>query len=237
MAGKKKAKKASPNAATKEPSPSPKITLPAFGLADEILGTTGHESATRDEGRGPGDRERTDGVEAPEGTAVASSQPETKDEPNGAELHLVTFHLDREQYGVDIGSVQEIIRVGTITAVPNTPPFVKGVINLRGKVIPVLDLRRRLLLPEATLTKKSRIMVVEAAGKTLGVLVDEVSQVMKLPGAAVESPPDDVDANRAFVRGIGKLDSRLVMLMDLGKVLAKEGKSLEGPQRSANDRN
>jgi purine-binding chemotaxis protein CheW len=89
-------------------------------------------------------------------------------------------------------------------------------------VIPVLNLRRRLDLPEGEFTKHSRIMIVESGVKVLGLLVDGVSQVMRLPVAAVDTPPGDVDQGRAFVRGIGKIDSRLIMIMDLERVLAKE---------------
>lgn len=184
-----------------------KIQLPAFGLAEEILGNAELTAQS------PTGEPRA----ADAGPRAAVPGPENA----GGELHLVTFRIDREEYGVEIGSVQEIIRVGQITSVPNAPEFIKGVINLRGRVIPVLNLRRRLDLPDGTLTKHSRIMVVESGAKVLGMLVDGVSQVLRLPIASVDEPPGEVEQAKAYVRGIGKVDSRLIMIMDLSKALAK----------------
>ncbi len=123
---------------------------------------------------------------------------------------------------MEIGSVQEIIRVGLITAVPNSPEFVKGVVNLRGRIIPVLNLRKRLGLSETGITKNSRIMVVESGSKVLGLLVDGVSQVLRVPSAAVDSPPGEVEQAGSFVQGIGKIDARLIMIMNLNRALARD---------------
>jgi purine-binding chemotaxis protein CheW len=218
MASKKKRKKAARGAA-ENASASPRIILPAFGLAEEILATQADQRSSE-----PG----TDGQTAyqeNEKSGVFSHKPsdlDLKTQEAGPLLHLVTFNLEKEEYGVDIGNVQEIIRVGQITAVPNAPTFVKGVINLRGRIIPVLSLRRRLGLPEEVLTKNSRIMVVEAGAKVLGMLVDAVSQVIRIPVASVDTPPGEVEGTNAFVKGIGKVDSRLIMIMELDKVLLKE---------------
>jgi hypothetical protein len=122
-----------------------KITLPAFGLAEDILGTRDAVPGTRDLAPAA---ERHDIERLPDAAGP--------DVAHDSELHLVTFHLDAEEYGVDIGRVQEIIRVGHITGVPNSPEFIRGVINLRGKIIPVIDLRKRMALPDATVTKMSR---------------------------------------------------------------------------------
>ena len=196
------------------------IQLPAFGLAEEILGTVSSELG--DFG------ELSRAVRSPE-LEVRSKNAELKSD--GAELHLVTFNIDREEYGVEIGSVQEIIRVGQITPVPNAPKFIKGVINLRGKVIPVLNLRKRLNLPDSALTKNSRIMVVESGVKVLGMLVDSVSQVLRIPGASVDDPPSEVEQMKAYLRGIGKVDSRLIMIMDLNKALEKDAAAGEATTR------
>lgn len=209
-------KKKSAKGGKRKTAPSKKITLPAFGLAEEILGTTGAEPEEH--------------VAKPTALSRVDAMHDVLSEPGApppepavdGEFHLVTFHLDTEEYGVDIGRVQEIIRVGHITGVPNAPEFVRGVINLRGKIIPVIDLRKRMVLPEAPGTKHSRIMVVEAGPKVLGLLVDRVSQVIRLPLTAVDAPPDEIEAARGFVRGIGKIDSRLVMIMELDRVLAKD---------------
>lgn len=191
--------------------PAPKITLPAFGLAEEILGRSNADATAPDS----------------RGGRPAAANPETA---KNDEYHLVTFLLDSEEFGVDIGRVREILRVGQITLVPNAPLFIRGVINLRGKIIPVLELRKRFDLPETQLTKQSRIVVVEFGPKVLGLLVDSVSQVIRMPASSVEAPPDEVERSRAFVRGIGKMDSRLIMIMELDRVLAKD--ALVGTGRS-----
>jgi len=91
----------------------------------------------------------------------------------------------------------------------------------------VLDLRKRLALPEAPFDKNSRIIVVEAGPKVLGLLVDRVSQVIRMPAASVDAPPDEIEGSRAFVRGIGKIDSRLIMIMELDRVLTKDARQVE----------
>ena len=218
MAPKKRRKKAAaPDTGTKEQKA--KITLPAFGLAEDLLGAAAPAAA-------PGTGESGDGAAQPvaapgEGMDRLSMQA-VHNGDNGDELHLVTFRVDQEEYAVEIGRVQEIIRVGTITTVPNSLSFIQGVINLRGRVIPVLNLRIRLDLPESALTKHSRIMIVETGAKVLGMLVDGVSQVMRIPAASIDPPPVDGDQKTDFVSGIGRVDSRLILLMDLERVLAKE---------------
>jgi purine-binding chemotaxis protein CheW len=208
------AKKKSANAG-KRKDPTKKITLPAFGLAEEILGTRGAEFGVQS----PEPTLPVRAVERREIERIPDTVPEVVPE---SELHLVTFHLESEEYGVDIGRVQEIIRVGHITGVPNAPEFIRGVINLRGKIIPVIDLRKRMVLPDTPLTKLSRIMVVEAGPKVLGLLVDRVSQVIRVPLTAVDAAPDELGESRGFVRGIGKIESRLIMIMELDRVLAKD---------------
>ena len=135
-------------------------------------------------------------------------------------LHLVTFQLGKEEYGVEIASVQEIIRATDITPVPGAPSHVRGVINLRGKIIPVVDLRRRFALVSVEAGDAQRIIVVELGEKRIGMLVDSVSQVIKVPAGVVEEMPEEatsVDEN--FIRGVGKLDSRLIIILDLNKSL------------------
>lgn len=135
-------------------------------------------------------------------------------------FHLVTFRLLREEYGVDIGGVQEIIRATDITPVPGAPSHVRGVINLRGKIIPVIDLRKRLALSAAAAADAQRIVVVELGEKRIGMLVDSVSQVIKVPAGVVEEIPEEatnVDEN--YIRGVGKLDSRLIIILDLNRSL------------------
>jgi purine-binding chemotaxis protein CheW len=135
-------------------------------------------------------------------------------------LHLVTFQLGKEEYGVEIATVQEIIRATDITPVPGAPSHVRGVINLRGKIIPVIDLRKRFALADVEARDEQRIIVVELGDKRLGMLVDSVSQVIKVPSDFVEEMPEEatsVDEN--FIRGVGKLDNRLIIILDLNRSL------------------
>jgi len=135
-------------------------------------------------------------------------------------LHLVTFQLGREEYGVEISSVQEIIRAADITPVPGAPSHVRGVLNLRGKIIPVVDLRQRFSLTIADAADDQRIIVVELGEKRIGMLVDSVSQVIRIPAGVVEEMPEEatsVDEN--FIKGVGKLDARLIIILDLNRSL------------------
>lgn len=138
------------------------------------------------------------------------------------ELQLVTFFIG-EQYGVPINQVQEIIRVGNITKVPNSLPYMEGVINLRGRVLPVLNLRKRLKLPEKDISQESRIVVVEASTKVIGLLVDAVSHVIKVSSEVVEKAPEEVlEVDSDYITGVCKLQSSLVILIDLERLIRKE---------------
>jgi purine-binding chemotaxis protein CheW len=136
------------------------------------------------------------------------------------QMLLVTFFLGREEYGAPIGWVREVVRVGEVTRVPQAPPHVRGVANLRGRVLPVVELRTRLGLEAATLTPRSRIVVVEVRGRILGLLVDAVSQVMRVPVTAVTAAPDEVlSAQTDYITGVAQLGSRLIILLDLERAL------------------
>ena len=133
----------------------------------------------------------------------------------------VVFDLDAEAYGVDIGAVREIIRMQDITTVPRTPEFVEGVINLRGKVIPVVDLRKRFGFPESDATKDTRIVVVDISGQDIGVVVDSVTEVLRIGADAVEPPSSVITtADSEYLLGIAKLDTRLIILLDLEQALS-----------------
>ena len=137
-----------------------------------------------------------------------------------AEEQLVVFDLASEVYGVNIGAVREIIRIMDITRVPKTPEFVEGIINLRGKVIPVVDLRRRFSLPVSEENKENRIVVVDIGGQDIGVVVDAVTEVLRISSDLVEPPSSVITtADSAFLLGIAKLDDRLIILLDLERVL------------------
>lgn len=144
-------------------------------------------------------------------------------------LQLVSFKIGAEEFGIDILKVNEINRMMTLTKVPNAPSFVDGVVNLRGRVIPVINLRSKLALPRKEYDRNSRIIVVELEGRTIGFIVDEVSEVLRIPVSITEKPPEMVSGvNAAFITAIGKLEDRLLILLDLEKILAEdEGKELK----------
>lgn len=136
-------------------------------------------------------------------------------------LQLVTFRLGNEEFSLDILKVQEIIRHMNLTRVPKTPDFVDGVINLRGRVIPVLDLRKRFGLPKDENTNETRIIVVDVDNRTVGLKVDAVSEVLRLPADTVEPPPAIITGVESdYIKGVGKLDGRLLILLDVAKILS-----------------
>jgi purine-binding chemotaxis protein CheW len=136
------------------------------------------------------------------------------------ELQLVSFHLGEEEYGIDILKVQEINRMLDVTRVPNAPPFVEGVINLRGKVIPIIDLRGRFGMERKDRDKNTRIVVVELAGKVVGFVVDAVREVLRIQQNDAEPPPSLAwSVGEEYITGIAKLGDRLLILTDLEKVV------------------
>ena len=148
-------------------------------------------------------------------------------------LQLVSFQLGEEEFGVDILKVQEINRMLEITKVPNSPVFVDGVINLRGKVIPILNLRQRFGLEKKEIDKKTRIVVVDIDGKVVGVVVDAVSEVLRLPVDTVEPPPSMVaGVESEYIKGVGKLEDRLLILLDLNKLLTTEEREMFNQSRA-----
>ena len=142
---------------------------------------------------------------------------------NGSLLQLVTFSIDEEEFGVNILKVQEIIRIMEITRVPRSPEFVEGVINLRGRVIPIVDLRRRFGLAAIAHDKDTRIIVIELNSLVVGFIVDAVSEVLRLPADTVEpTPPVAAGVDSEYISGVGKLQDRLLILLDLDKLLTAE---------------
>jgi purine-binding chemotaxis protein CheW len=136
-------------------------------------------------------------------------------------LQLVSFKIGNEEFGVDILKVQEINKMVPITKVPNSPVFVEGVINLRGKVIPIVDFRKRLGMEKAEQTKDTRIIVVDVDSRTIGFIVDSVSEVLRIPRSITEAPPEIVTGiDSEFITSVGKLDDRLLILIDLNKILS-----------------
>lgn len=139
------------------------------------------------------------------------------------EQQLVIFDLANEHYGVGITAVEGIIKMQAITKVPHAPPFVEGVTNLRGEVLPVIDLHKRFGLDATEVdSKNTRIVVVELAGQKVGMIVDAVSEVLRVPEEAIEPPsPIVTTVDSAFIRGIAKVGERLIILLDLGRILTQ----------------
>ncbi len=138
------------------------------------------------------------------------------------ELHVVGFRIGRETFAVPIELVHEIVRVPDITAVPDAPDFVEGVINLRGKIISIVDLRKRFGETAIKSSKKNRILVAEVGSKMVGLIVDAASEVLKIPPADVEPPPNVfAEGELNYITGVGKLNGRLIMLVDLEQILQR----------------
>ncbi len=153
-------------------------------------------------------------------------------------LHLVGFHVGGEYFGVPIEHVQEILRVPEITPVPESAWCVEGVINLRGRIIPVVDLRKRLQLGAPTASRHSRILIVEGDSTQIGLLVDTASEVLRLSPEAVEPPPPMLTAiGGEYITGVAKLPDRLLLLLDLGRILnPAEIRKIEQASRQASER-
>ncbi len=135
-------------------------------------------------------------------------------------LQLVSFKIGSEEFGVEILKVQEINRMVEITKVPQAPEYVEGVINLRGKVIPIIDLRKRFNLEIKEYDKNTRIVVVDITGNIMGMVVDSVSEVLRLPQSTIEPPPEIVTGiNSDYIKGVAKLEDRLLIFLDLSKVI------------------
>lgn len=157
-------------------------------------------------------------------TQDAPTQHQENDLGEGVgSIQLVSFRLDQEEYGIEITKVQEIILMGQITRVPQTPDFIKGLINLRSTVIPIVDLRLRFGLAQEKITDETRIMVVNVAGKTIGIIVDAVSEVLRIAQEQIAPPPPTVAGlGREYLTGLVKLEKRLLILLDIDKILGEE---------------
>jgi purine-binding chemotaxis protein CheW len=212
----------------RSPAPKTKIVLPPSGLASDILALA--ESASVPAAPAPTTIDElaplADTPSEPARTHnISFFAAPVRDERKAVEAteHLASFFLAGEEYAVDVRMVQEIIRVTEITQVPRAPAFIKGVINLRGRIIPVVDLKRKLGLGDVEVTKNARIVVVKLRDRLIGLLVDGASQVLKVPLSAIDAAPDEVsDIEAGAIRGVAKLQDRLIILMDLSKILTPE---------------
>lgn len=135
-------------------------------------------------------------------------------------LQLVSFHIGDEEFAVDILNIQGINRMVEVTKLPNAPDYIEGIINLRGQVIPIVDLRRRLGMPEKEYDKNTRFIVVELDRKVVGFIVDSVNEVLRITKSITEPPPASVAGIQSdYITAVGKLEDRLIILLDLEKVL------------------
>ncbi|MFZ3201447.1 MAG: chemotaxis protein CheW [Candidatus Acidiferrales bacterium] len=136
------------------------------------------------------------------------------------ELQVVGFRIGRETFGLPIAMVREIVRVPEITSVPNAPDYIEGVINLRGRIIPIVDLRKRFGVKSGEPSKKNRIVVVELGARAIGLIVNSASEVLRIPPSEIEEPHSVFQEGELdFITGVGKLNGRLVILLDLNRIL------------------
>ncbi len=136
---------------------------------------------------------------------------------------VVSFRIGRELFGVYIQIVQEIVRVPEITPVPEMPLFVEGVINLRGKIVSIVELSKRLKIEGSSKTKASRILIIELDKKVVGLLVDAVTEILRIPPESIEPTPDIVTSvGSEYIMGVGKLPDKLIIILDLKNILKPE---------------
>lgn len=136
---------------------------------------------------------------------------------------VVSFRLANEEYGLDIMTVQEIILMGNITEIPEVPAFIRGLINLRGKVIPIVDLRKRFGLEAGEATEHTRIIVVNANGSTFGIVVDGVSEVLRIEAEKIDPPPTGLlGLEQAYIKGLVKMGDKIMILLNIDSILSDE---------------
>jgi len=166
-------------------------------------------------------------LKSTKGEVAVNSDSSVEEVIDSEVIQLVSFMLDEVEYGVDILSVHEILRYPEMTRLPNTPKFIKGVINLRGNVLPVVDVRLRFGFPKGGITDLTRIIVVETGGKQVGLLVDNVYQVVRIPVVNVDPPSELITGvSEEFISGIGRLKDRLIVLLNMSHIIFLEEKEM-----------
>jgi purine-binding chemotaxis protein CheW len=204
-----------------------RLALPSSGLAAEILARP-EAAAIPNEQTALEKLESVQAIPEPspqraQNLSFFSSPMKEERKVIEATEHLATFFLSGEEYGVDVRLVQEIIRVSEVTPIPRAPEFVKGVINLRGRIIPVVDLKRKLGLGAVEESRQARIVVVKIRERLIGLLVDGASQVLRIPVSTIEAAPEEiVEIDMSYIRGVAKLVDRLIILVDLANILSQE---------------
>ncbi len=148
-----------------------------------------------------------------------------KEEQKSPDIQVVVFRLRDEEYGVDIHEVREIIRLSEMSYIPEAPFFIEGVINLRGEVVPVTSLSKLFHLPsKEKYEKTARIIVVEIQDQTIGLLVDEVPEIIRIPHEQVKPTPEVIskEIKKDYLKGVGKVDDRLLILLDVNRILSHQ---------------
>jgi len=139
------------------------------------------------------------------------------------EVQMVVFRLEKEEFAVDIHQVREVLKMAQVTPLPRSAYFIEGVINLRGEVIPVVDLRKRFDLQVGERSEQTRIIIVEIKDSKVGLIVDSVTEVLRLPSTSIQLPPSRIAGTRTdLIKGVGKIDDRLLIVLDLNKILTTE---------------
>jgi purine-binding chemotaxis protein CheW len=220
-----------------------RIQLPSSGLASDVLQSMEAQAVSSgpaaESAPAPAERGEPAPVFPPAdsgGHSLSFFAAPAQEQRAAAEAteHLATFFLEGEEYGVDVRQVQEIRRLSEITTVPRAPGYIRGVINLRGRILPVLDLKRKLGLGEVEAGRATRIVVVRVGERLLGLLVDGASQVLKVAVSRIEPPPEEVvERGGDYIRGVAKLDDRLIILVDLERLLAHELRAAGAPVTGA----
>ncbi len=215
------------------PLPSRRIELPASGTAEEILGRPeaasllASVSSVAPDAVARAVEDATALAEPQRAASISFFSAPAREERVAAEAteHLATFYMGREEYGVEVKLVQEIRRLTLITPVPRAPEFILGVINLRGRIIPVVDLKKKLGLGEVNEGRAARIVVVKIHDRLIGMLVDGASQVLKVKVSSIEPAPEEVvEKGGDYIRGVAKLEGRLIILVDLHRILLLDGR-------------
>ncbi len=211
----------------------PKIKLPASGLASEILGRK-EEHSVREESRPslPSMTRESDDIYAFAANLSREQETATSSAQLGPAETWVTFSAETERFALPVAQVQEILRVGTITRVPQAPPTVRGITNVRGRVIPVVDFRVRLGLDPIVIKPESRVLVVESKNSLIGFLVESVQQVIRLHRSEIQEAPTDIVTEQSdFYLGVVQQNGRLLILLNPDLVLAKRS-SLQAAAKS-----
>lgn len=187
-------------------------------------GKTGQQPKAGETSPSPAKAQQAEPMAKPQ---AANLPREAKDDERGIQetVQLIGFKLGKEFFGIRIINVQEIIRHQDITMVPRTPEFVEGVISLRGRVIPVINLRKRFSMDLGDRTKETRIVIVELDCGTVGFIVDAVTEVTSIPKASIDpAPPTATGVSKEYIQGVGKMENKLMIILDLNQVLSKESK-------------